>query len=353
MLLISMKEKQCDEMNKVEFDKQTSHFILNRDGIVTPYAYPPNSKNLWPNLRDEDFTVVLLSNPFLHKEIDCYEVEFNGSGERGGYILPIALLESEEAEGKPLLSYIFVAYRTLLQRLDEDKEATGVLSDSYKDAFVLIVHNQTIPSFNARDYLVSLASFGFYIYIGELKENYPELKFFEQLPKTLNLNINEVDNLNNEYVFDLLTNRICATSDFLTRFVLVYQVVEVYISEIHRKLLDSAIGNYKTGILNKNDFGEELKNISRESYQIEQLFTGFLEEPVSLEYKQSSLSLFEDVNYMIKNEKIPSLFYALRNQVFHNYKMFAGHEDALYQVIFCFERVVMMFLAKKKICEDE
>ena len=138
MLLVSMKEKQCDEMNKVEFDEQTSYFILNRDGIETPYAYPPKSNNLWSNLRDEDFTVVLLSNPFLHKETDCYEVEFNGSGERGGYILPIALLESEEATGRPLLSYIFVAYRTLLQRLDEDKEATGVLSDSYKELLSLL-----------------------------------------------------------------------------------------------------------------------------------------------------------------------------------------------------------------------
>lgn len=347
---VSMKEKQCNEMNKVEFDEQSSLFILNRDGVETPFAYTPNSNNLWSNLQDEDFTVVLLSNPFLHKETDWYEVKFNGNNERGGYMLPIALLESEEAEGRQLLSYIFVAYRTLLRGLDDNKEATGVLSDSYQDAFILIVHNQTIPDFDIRDYLVALASFGFYVYKGELKDNYPELKFFEQLQKTLNLNKNEVDNLNNGYVLDLLTNRICTTSDFLTRFVLVYQVVELYISEIHQKLLDTAIGNYKAGVLHKNDFGEELKNISRESYQIEQLFVGYLEEPVSLEYKQSLLSLFNDIDYINKNEKIPSLFYALRNQVFHNYNVFTGHEDALYQVMFCFERVVMMFLAKKKIC---
>lgn len=346
---VSMKEKQCNEMNKVEFDEQSSLFILNRDGVETPFAYTPNSNNLWSNLQDEDFTVVLLSNPFLHKETDWYEVKFNGNNERGGYMLPIALLESEEAEGRQLLSYIFVAYRTLLRRLDDNKEATGVLSDSYQDAFILIVHNQTIPDFDIRDYLVALASFGFYIYNGKLQGNYPELKFIEQIPHALKLNKKEVDNLNNGYVYALLTNRICGISDFLTRFVLVYQVVEQYLSEIHRNLLDTAVGNYKDGVLKKNDFGEELKNISRESYQIEKLFEGYLDDAVSLEYKQASVELFNDVGYDYRNQKIPTLFYALRNQVFHNYDMFTGYEDALYQVMFCFERVVMMFLGKKKI----
>lgn len=336
-------------MNKVEFDEQSSLFILNREGIEIPFAYIPDSKNIWSGLKDEDFTVVLLNNPFLHKETDYYEVKFNGSDDRGGYMLPISLLESEEADERPLLSYIFVAYRTLLQRLEADKEATGVLSDSYKDAYILIVHNQTMPDFDLQDYIVSLASVGFYLYKGELKGQYPGLKYFGQLPKTLRLNKKEADNLDNGYVVDLLSNRICGASDFITRFVLVYQVVELYISEIHRKLLDKAIGDYKARELNKNDFGEELKNISRESFQIEQLFDGYLEEPVCLEYKQVSLSLFNDVGYGYKNEKIPTLFYALRNQVFHNFDMFRGHEDALCQVIYCFERVVIMFLGKRKI----
>lgn len=346
---VSMKGRQCDEMNKVEFDEQSSLFILNRDGVDTPFEYVPSCSNLWPDLRDEDFTVVLLNNPFLHKEMDWYVVKFNGSDERGGYMLPISLLESEEAEDRPLLSYMFVAYRTLLRRLDNNIVATGVLSDSYKDAYILIVHNQTIPDFDVRDYLVSLAGSGFYAYKGELKGKYPELNHFEQLPSILRLIKRETDNLDNGYVVDLLTNRLCGASDFITRFVLVYQVVELYISEIHRKLLDEVISDYKTGGLNKNDFGEELKNLSRESFQIEKLFDGYLEKEECIEYKEESRRLFNDVGYQYKNEKIPTLFYALRNQVFHNYDMFTGHEDALYQVIFCFERVVMMFLEKRKI----
>lgn len=336
-------------MNTVEFDKESSYFILNRGGVETPYQYLPNSNNLWEGLKDEDFTLVLLNCPFLHKETDWFEVKFDGSDDRAGYMFPISLLESEETEGKQLLSYLFVAYRTLLTILPDEKEATGLLSESYTDAYILMVHNKTMPVFDIKDYLISMASSGFYPYRGQLKGNYPELKRFEQIPNTLRLEKRLVDNFDNGYVVDLLNNRLCGASDFITRFVLVYQVVELYISEIHRKLLDEAIQNYQSGELNKNDFGEELKNISRESSQIEQLFDGFLEEKTCLEYKQASLSLFNDVAYKYRNEKIPTLFYALRNQVFHNYGLFRQHEDALFEVIFCFERVVMMLLSKREI----
>ena len=83
--------------------------------------------------------------------------------------------------------------------------------------------------------------------------------------------------------------------------------------------------------------------------EIEQLFKGYIDEDVCNKFKQESIGLFNDVRYKFKSEAIPSLFYALRNQVFHNYDIFIGHEDALSQVIFRFEQVVLMLLSKRKI----
>lgn len=335
-------------MPKIEYEEATSIFNLWTDnGEVTPYRYYPDSKNIWKNLKDEDFDIVLLNNPFLHRELDVFEVKFDGSFERGGFLFPIALLESEEVKEKPLLSYMFVAYRVLLSRIG--KNLSGVLSDSFKDAFVLVIHKATVQDFSVADYLLSLASKGFYMYQGDVKEKYPLIQTIQDHSKIIKLTRKEKDNTGIGYVKELIENRLCTASDFLTRFILVYQVVELYISEIHDNLLDDAIERYKQSKITRNDFGEELKNISREGYQIDQLMKGLDEEDECNNYRRDVMGLFNDIGYKPKKESLPTLLYALRNQIFHNYDKFIGHEDALTQVIFSFERVVLKVLSKRLI----
>lgn len=260
-------------MHKVEFDEESAIFSVTKGLETVPYQYLPNCKNVWSPLRYDDFVVVVLNNPFLHRESDFFEIKFDDSDERGGYLFPIALLESEEAEGKQLLSYMLASYGTLLERIEG--ELTGMLSDSFKDAFVLVVHKPTIPDFRLNDYLLSLASNGFYTYQGAIRGAFPALPTIMNHSKTLRLSKCIVDNTGRGYVKELIESRLCMTSDFLTRFMLVYQVIEMYITEIHNKLLDSAIEKYKRDELNRNDFGEELKNISREGFQIKCLMKGF------------------------------------------------------------------------------
>ncbi len=334
-------------MCKVEFFQDESCFQLTKNGINCPYQYLPNTKNIYPDLKDDSFDIFLLNNPFLHKEVNWYEVFFDGSVDRGGFLFPISLLESEEADDRLLLSYMFVAYRKLLLKIDN--EATGLLSDSFPDAFVLAVHKKTKPDFKLEDYVLSLACLGFYKYKGAIGLGYPQLDFIEKHPKPIRLEKASVNNLQNDYVRDLVINRLCLTTDFLTRFVLVYQIVELYISEIHYNLLEDSIEKYKNGQLKRNDFSEELKKISKESCQIEQLVAGFHDEKDCIKYRNEVLSLFNDVGYSYKEQSLDSLLYALRNQVFHNYSMFDGHEEALNKVIFRFERVILMLLSKKPI----
>lgn len=336
-------------MVKVEFDETSSTFVLIRESESVPYRYYPNFKDVWDNLEDNNFKIVLLNNPFLNRELNQFEIYFDGSNERGGFIFPITLLESEEEHKKPLLSYMLVAYRTLLSMIIG--EATGVLSDSYKDAFVLAIHNEFVPNFSLEDYCISLANYGFYEYIGVIKDKsqYPSVQYIKALNKKLHLEKSVQNNCSNVYVKDLIRNKLCTTTDVLTRFVLVYQVVELYISEIHKKLLDESIDKYKNEEYTKNEFSEKLKEISRESYQIKQLVYGLDTEEQSEKYKKEIIGLFNDVGYKPKNENIETLLYALRNQIFHNYGLFVNHEDCLTQVIFSFERLILMILSKKSI----
>ena len=75
------------------------------------------------------------------------------------------------------------------------------------------------------------------------------------------------------------------------------------------------------------------------------------EEDECLNYRRDVMGLFNDIGYKPKNESLPTLLYALRNQIFHNYGMFVDHEYALTQVIFSFERVILKVLSKKLIVE--
>lgn len=337
-------------MNRVVFDGDHSLFSLITPEGSVPYRYIPDCKNVWDNLDDAAFTIVLLNNPFLHKETDVFEVKFNGSEERGGFLFPIEVLESEEEQEKQLLSYMLVAFRTLLAKVEHTPQ--GVISEDYRDAFILAVHNNTVQDFIIEDYLLSLAINGFYEYQGAIKDTFPKLNCFESMVKTLRLEKMGVNNMEIGYVQGLIRSNLCATTDFLTRFILLYQVVELYIAEIHRRLLDDTITKYKRKELKRNDFGEELKEISRESYQIHKLFEGFSEEYLCIEFISTVRALFNDVNYKPKSESLDSLLYALRNQIFHNYGLFIGHEDALNQVIFYFERVILLVLGKKVIIDN-
>lgn len=337
-------------MNEVEFDRDHSLFSLNTPEGRVPYRYIPDCKNVWDNLEDIAFTIVLLNNPFLHKETDVFEVKFNRSDERGGFLFPIEVLESEEEQNKQLLSYMLVAFRTLLAKVDHTPK--GVLSEDFRDAFILAVHNDSVPDFSIEDYLLSLAINGFYVYQGALNDSFPKLNYFENMVKTLRLEKMGCKNMEIGYVQGLIRRNLCATADFLTRFVLLYQVVELFIAEIHRRLLDDAITKYKSKELKRNDFGEELKEISKESFQINILFKGLSEEAICLEFISAVKSLFSDVNYKPKSKSLDALLYALRNQIFHNYGLFVGHEDALIQVIFCFERVILLVLGRKIIIES-
>ncbi len=336
-------------MCKVEFFQKESCFQLTKGDENVSFPYIPDSKNILPDLKDESFDIILLNNPFLHKEINRFVIKFDDSEERAGFLFPISLLESEEIDDKHWLSYMFVAYRKLL--LEIKNEATGVLSDSFPDAYVLAIHKPTKPDFQLKEYILSLAHYGFYEYKKEIGSRYPKLDCLESQPKNIHLWKANVDNLQNDYVKDLITNRLCLTADFLTRFVLVYQIVELYISEIHHKLLDDSIDKYKRKEMTRNEFSEELKKISRESYQIEQLVKGLHDEEVCIKYRSDVLSLFNDVGCSTddKSKALDSLLYKLRNQIFHSYNIFDEHEDALNQVIFSFERVILMLLSKKLI----
>lgn len=332
-------------MCTVEFFQEESCFLLNKGGESIPFPYIPNVKQLLPNLKDESFDIFLLNNPFLHKEVNWYELRFDGADERGGFLFPISLLESEEVNDKYLLSYMFVAYRQLLLKIN--LEPTGVLSDSFPDAYVLAIHKLTKPDFRLEKYILSLAHYGFYDYKGKIQKEFPKINCIENQTKIIRLEESVVDFLQIKYVKDLLFNRLCLTADFLTRFVLIYQIVELYISEIHHNLLDDSINKYKSGELTRNDFSEKLKEISKESNQIKELVKYVLEEKVCREYIQEAHSLFNDINHMVKHDSLDSMLYALRNQLFHNYDLFDGHEDALNQVIFRFERVILILLSKK------
>lgn len=335
-------------MDNLVFYDEESSFNLTINGQTIPFRYYPSREGIWPEMKEEDFDIVLLNNPFLHKETDYFEVRFDNSDERGGFLMPISLLESEDVTDKYLLSYMFISYQILLRRIKEIP-SSELLSEIYSDAFILVIHKKTKHDFRLEEYVFSLAKYGFYDYIGPLKADYPRINCIESHFQNLFLEKSVVENLLNGYVKDLVYNRLCNTGDFITRFVLVYQVVELYISEIHHNLLNERINKYKAGELTRNDFSEELKDISKESTQIKELVKDFIAEKESVDYIQEVRSLFYDLDYKVKHESLDSMLYALRNQLFHNYGIFNGHEMALNQVIFRFERVIIMLLSKRPI----
>lgn len=288
---------------------------------------------------------------------DIIDLRVDGFNQRRGQIGYMFRLDALfEADALLLNEHTFsYAYYALVKLFSEDinlqtkeieltsKEYT--ITDFFDpDTIILVLCNEYIANindFSVNNYLASLYLNGFINFnksieieqfnnAAIIETNYNNLKnilstdgaFVLRVPSANSILVGE------NFVSHLFQNLIQKKADSITRFIMLYQIIEIFISKIfHLKVQSKICNNLST--LTSVQLKEFLSDIQKEKTRINALFNDYAKPTSALEaeLKQTIIDFFEHVNDSDYNDvaehsnlTLTDVFYDYRNKLVHNYR---------------------------------
>ncbi len=106
-----------------------------------------------------------------------------------------------------------------------------------------------------------------------------------------------------------------------------------------------------------NDLREKINSLGNEKIRISQVLNNAnISQNLKEKFEKDCISLFNDISYNCE-ENFPTILYALRNKITHEYRELFNCKDRLNEVIYLFEKVIiellMTYNEKKKIQENK
>lgn len=331
--------------------------------VLTSKTYPEVSINFtleYPKAKippGYSVTVHLFKNKhFSQKDIVDFRVKeiLNNSGKIGYFFRLDALFEKEILQLNPHLypyayyaiEHLFSSEISLQTKTYELSSNSPLISDFFdEDTIILVICNEyvnVINDFTISNYLAPLFLNGFVKF-----ENTKGIDVFNETPLIKN-NFNGIKNIerpDGAYVLkitspiDLLSKEsfipylyeylLQYKSDSITRFITLYQVIEISISKIfHLKVQTKVCANLNS--LTSFQLKEFLGDIQKEKSRIVALFNDYARPSAPLEnhLKEAIKDFFihvidPDYADSIKNAAytLADVFYDYRNKLVHNYRL--------------------------------
>ena len=219
------------------------------------------------------------------------------------------------------------------------------ISDFFdEDTIVLVLCNEytaSIINFSVNNYLASLYLNGFIIFnntteielfntVSIIETNYNNVKKISRNDGVFVLRIPQTNPIiaGENFVSHLFQNLIQKKTDSITRFIMLYQIIEIFISKIFHLKVQSEICN-NLNALTSFQLKEFLSDIQKEKTRIKALFNSYATPTNTLEteLKQTILNFFmhvQDSDYLNTNQNaglsLTDIFYDYRNKLVHNYR---------------------------------
>lgn len=240
------------------------------------------------------------------------------------------------------LSTLFNSHNTYQTKTVVLDRTNFSITDFYDDDLViLILADQLInkiPNFSLKQYLPDLYFNGFVTYSTEqykhindssyIQDNYQHIRSSVTKDGVHALTISPVSNTisTTDYIFILFENLIHQEHDNFTRFILLYQIIEILIEKIFkRKIQELVCDNIST--LTSYDLKNKLPEVGKESARITWLFNSeFSLLPADL--NKLATDTFKDF-FVATNDTdfggqkvftLSDLLYGYRNKLVHNYR---------------------------------
>ena len=333
-------------------DEEIAFFRItdNGAGTVIDFDYLPNSQNLWEGIHMHNFEFILFDSPYYNAESNIYEIDIDKKGERFGYVIPInALVSCEGNFTGPIKNYAYVSFWYLLTQIDELKNNKNSLTDYFHENLVVcVLHKETLnrhfQDYSPDLYLLSFYEKGYYRY-GErptkLVKGYDYGKLITSSDKII-INSGQPKCLDNKFIKSLFCDYLPHEEVALARFIMSYQAIEHYMSEICSAEIEQIISDYTNHKIYKNDYFDKVGKLGGERKQISLIFEKIDNTHKSVaEFEKECTILYDMINYSPDKNGVANLFYSFRNLLVHNYRILLENEIQVLKTIQCFELLIV------------
>lgn len=348
-------------LNIIEFveEGEAKYFnVKNDNGASISVNYIPISKGEWDK---ERFRIYLFENAYLNAENDVFQIKESTLDERLGWIFPITVLESNNndfADKKNLNKYKFIAYQKLLEKTVTLKPKTSsseyTLNEMFPDSIICILSEDTIskiPNFKIKDYFFSFYEHGYIVYKPQLsaKGIYNRSNFLQEMRNgrtSITIKKSNFDIDSNEYIKSLFVkNHLLQSESYVVRFIFLYQIIEIFISEEFDKQFAVYLDEYQQTLIGKNDLKESISNISKERALIKDIINRIpIENQLKVEFSTECDFLFDDLKFKPKQTNFPDKVYDLRNIMVHRLRELTHKTEEMNRILEIFERVIINIL---------
>lgn len=305
------------------------------------------------------YDCLLFENPYLIAENDVFEIYESTIEGRLGWIFPISALDSNEnnyAENTSFRHYRHIAYQKLLN-LDYGVNLSGtkeeyLLSEIFQGISVFIISKDEIAnlgSFKITDYALSFLKYDYLIYKDSFngKRSFTKAREIDDLRKgnhKLKIKKSAFDITSNQYTKSLFIDHVYQTENTLTKYILLYQILEQFIQEYGDNLLEDIITEYQDRKITKNTLKEKIGKLSNDRSLVKKPFEKAV---IKTETKEAFLEkctfLFTDLG-LIVSQNFEDAIYDLRNLITHSYRMLTTKTEELDDLIYLFELVILDLL---------
>lgn len=336
-------------MNTIDFDKETSSFIVsNNETFTIPYKHEvPAYLDLY-DLNDFDF--FLLNNPYFNKEKDIFEVYLDESLKRNGYLFHFDLLTSEEEwnEHSNLNDYLYISIKWYFTQIvtNIDKNAFDNFYGDHPDLFILVInHHDSKIKTNIQLYRLDLLSLSFFY-----EQRCIKIKDFDSddflLEKRIKLEKRKTDWIREPFISNILLNMLPMAQTPELSFYYAYQVIEFFMRNDKEKEWNELLDNISNATVSDyKDIGEQIHDINKEKPRIEEIFkqTTFnpnIKEKFQRTYKETGLFSSKEKGFYDK-------FYSFRNMFTHNYEALITKENEMCRLCFFGKQIVFEILKSR------
>lgn len=308
---------QKDTVNRWEYDKESNVFYC--DDLYFEPVLP-----VIPEYDIESFEFYILHNEKLIGENCIFSVFFDN--ERVGWVFPIQALLSKEhdySSNKHFLKYVYPGLLWLLRHLDQsyysDTGSDLVFPDQATDLILMMIDKENakkVQEYDIKNYTVSLFQKGYsYEGIGNTitEIDHPDKAIrLKRVSKELQ-HITFVDTLFRSYIPNM--------QDGITRFHMLYQVIEILIEQVFdsefRKLV-KCLTDDPGSMFDKRD---DLGSIANEKTRVKRLFSNYV-QTIDTNKKQFLEGICEKIlneNGKEKRVSMEESLYAVRCLIVHKY----------------------------------
>ena len=311
-----------------------------------------------------NYELFFLKSKYASSQINISKIYLPNQKETCGLLFPVTRLDDSEDNINPEQSdnnkryfnmYKYASYQILLKNFYTNGINWDLdhISDLYDDLFVLIFDKKYLKNFCIINYLPCLYRNGFLYYedfFNDFKLKNPILKKDEKLynfPHNIHFDKTFSDISNNKFLKKLYTKDLQSVNNYLAIFILMYQVIEMYISEIQKFMSYDIINSYTRGNIHFNTFKNDISRINTEENRISRIFQNIDTKNFQNLCKQYINSIFKNLSLDSNSHEF---IYAFRNNIVHNYHSLINteiSEKEVIEIIEEFEIIVSELLIKK------